>query len=144
MNETEIVELVEYINNIGSDMNGWIEYVDGFDIPKLQVVKYPPINTLMNNMDIPKYKFKTAFINKDSQIFDPSKLKFNHEFRDELDEHPLFIFSNGYGKNFLVYVGKNIIPEYIWEIDYNVPEEEEEPELEGGAEGGDEDMGDEF
>jgi len=125
MNEEKIVEVVNYIQDIGRDLNGWVEYLEGYDIPKLQLLKYPPINTALKNLKPKKYKFSSVFTNEDSQLFEPEDLEFTSSFRNTLEDEPLFIFSNGYGKEFLVYVGRNIIPEYIWEIDYSVPEEVE-------------------
>lgn len=141
MNEVEIVELVDYIHSANKDYSGWIEYLDGYDIPKVQVMKYPPIKTKLESLDIPKYKFNTVFKNNvDPKLFEPGALEFKPNFQSTIDDHPLFIVNNGYGKDFLIYVGGNIIPEYIWELDYSIPEEPEETPTEENPEEGEEEL----
>jgi len=135
MNENKINELVNYIHDIGKDYSGWIENLDGYAIPKVNMIKYPPINNTLTTIDPPKYKFSTVFINEDPQLFDPNDLEFTDKFLPYAERNPLFIVNNGYGKSFLVYIGRNITPEYIWELDYTVPEEEPEEVLGAGPEG---------
>jgi len=135
MNNIKVKDLVNYILQTDKKNSGWIQNITGYNIPNINVIKYPPVNTMLKSINPPKYKFNTVFINEDPQLFDPNDLKFTEIFLPYVSKYPLFIVNNGYGKSFLVYVGRNIKPQYIWELDYTIPEEEPEEVLGAGPEG---------
>ncbi len=137
MNEIKVKDLVNYILQTDKKNNGWIENITGYNIPKINLIKYPPINTMIKSLTPPIYKFSTVFTNEDPQLFDPNDLDFTSAFLPYVSKYPIFIVNTGYGKSFLIYVGRNIKPEYIWELDYTIPEEEPEETLGAGPEGED-------
>lgn len=137
--EVKILQLKDTIEKIGSDFNGLLN--DQQDIPKVNLLQYPLINTIIKNLKMRVFYFSEVFNGKDMETFDPTQLTIKSNMKKEIVNEPAFIFKNKYSREFLVYCGNRLIPQYMWElVRTDVIEDEPESTESSGEESNDDDL----
>lgn len=137
--EVKILQLKDTIEKLGSDFNGLLNDLES--IPKINLLQYPLINTFIKNLKLRVFNFSEVFNGKDMETFDPTELTIKKEIKKEIVNEPAFLFKNKYSREFLVYCGDRLIPQYIWELITTEIEEETPESSDGSGNSGDEESG---